>query len=77
MHTDHIKGYFKKIKGNVMQIWGRFTFDPFDVAAGKSEFLSGQIQESHGIAMETAKKDRITWGTQREQKWQLPPKPRD
>jgi uncharacterized protein YjbJ (UPF0337 family) len=62
MHTDHIKGNWKQFKGNVKQLWGEITFAPLDVAAGKSESLSGQIQASNGIAMENARRQRIVRG---------------
>ena len=59
MHPDRIKGVWKKFKGNVLQLWGKITFDQFDVTIGKGRYLIGQIQESHGIYMEDLWKQEI------------------
>lgn len=67
MHPDRIKGNWKQLKGNIMQLWGKITFDQLDVAAGKCEYLSGQIQESNGIAKENVSKRRIARGNSQQE----------
>jgi len=62
MHPDRIKGNWKQLKGNVKRLWGEITFNELGVAAGKSDCLYGQIQESNGIAMEKARLQRLARG---------------
>jgi len=66
MHPDRIKGNWKQLKGNALQLWGKITFDQLDVAQGKSEYLSGQILESNGRYMENLRKQRAVRGRNKE-----------
>ena len=75
MHPDRIKGNWKQLKGNIMQLWGRLTFDQLDVAAGKCECLSGKIQESNGIAKENISKQRIARANSRQEVGSCPSTP--
>jgi len=58
MNWDRIEGNWKQIRGNIGQKWGKLTSDRLTVAAGKSVYLSGQIQESRGISLDEARKQR-------------------
>lgn len=62
MNWDRIEGNWKKFKGTFRQRWGKITFDRFEVAAGKSVYLSGQIQESRGVHTEETRSRRIARG---------------
>ena len=62
MNRDRIEGNWKQLKGNIKQQWGKITFDRLAVAAGKSVYLSGQIQASRGIYMEEVRKQRAIRG---------------
>lgn len=60
MNWDRIEGNWKQFKGKIRQQWGKITSDQLEVAAGKSLYLSGQIQESRGIYMVEVRKQRVT-----------------
>lgn len=52
MNWDRIEGKWKQLTGHLKEQWGEFTNDPFDIIAGKREYLAGKVQESHGISRE-------------------------
>jgi uncharacterized protein YjbJ (UPF0337 family) len=54
MNWDVIEGNWAQYKGQVKAQWGKLTNDHLDVIAGKRDQLTGQIQESYGIAKDEA-----------------------
>lgn len=75
MNRDRIEGKWKQLKGKIRQRWGRITFDRLAVAAGKSVFLSGQIQESKGVYMEEVRKQRVIRGRNQQLMGNIPSTP--
>ena len=49
MNRDTIEGNWKQFKGKVKSQWGKLTGDQLDVVAGKSDQLSGKVQETYGV----------------------------
>jgi uncharacterized protein YjbJ (UPF0337 family) len=54
MNKDQVAGNWKELKGKLKQQWGKLTDDDFTVLEGKSDELSGRIQQRYGVAKEEA-----------------------
>ena len=50
MNDDKIKGQWKQLSGKLKAKWGKLTDDDLKVAEGNSEYLTGKLLESYGIA---------------------------
>lgn len=61
MNKDQIIGNWKQFKGEVRRQWGKLTDDDIDVINGNREKLTGQLQESYGIAREEAERQVRDW----------------
>lgn len=55
MNADRLEGFYRKMKGRLMQAWGRLTGDHELVLRGRAAALSGAAQASFGRAMGAAK----------------------
>jgi len=54
MNWDQIEGNWKQFKGQIKEMWGKFTDDDLDVIGGKKDKLIGKLQEKYGIAKSEA-----------------------
>ena len=54
MNDDILAGKWKQVKGNARQWWGRLTDDDINRMTGKTEELSGKLQERYGWTKERA-----------------------
>jgi uncharacterized protein YjbJ (UPF0337 family) len=57
MNQDILEGKWKQLKGKVKQQWGKLTDDQLDQISGRSEELSGLLQESYGYSVARAQKE--------------------
>ena len=46
MNTDQIQGQWRAMKGSALELWGRFTGDPWQRLAGRRERLMGEFEAS-------------------------------
>lgn len=44
------QGQWKQLRGQVKQHWGKLTADDLKISEGNAEYLSGKLQQRHGIA---------------------------
>ena len=54
MNKDIIAGKWQQLKGKAQARWGDLTDDVFDVAAGDSKYLAGNLREKYGWNQERA-----------------------
>jgi len=54
MNWDQIEGNWRQFKGQVKEMWGKFTDDDLEVIGGKGDKLIGKLQEKYGIAQNEA-----------------------
>ena len=54
MNEDILAGKWKQVKGNARHWWGKLTDDDLDRMSGKTEQLSGKLQERYGWSRERA-----------------------
>ena len=54
MNKDVFEGKWKQIRGKAKGWWGKLTDDDLDRAAGKSDVLTGMLQEKYGYTRERA-----------------------
>ena len=57
MNKDTLQGKWKEMKGRVKEQWGRLTDDDLDKIEGKSEQLTGLLQQRYGYAREKAEEE--------------------
>ena len=57
MNKDILDGKWEKMKGQAKQKWGKLTDDDLDRVKGKSQELSGRLQERYGYSKEEAEKE--------------------
>lgn len=57
MNKDILEGKWTKAKGRIRQQWGKLTDDNVDKINGKSQELSGQLQEHYGYTKEKAENE--------------------
>ena len=57
MNSDILKGKWKQLKGDMKQMWGKFTDDDVERINGNFDVLVGKIQERYGYSREQAEKE--------------------
>ncbi len=65
---DILQGKWHELKGQVKQQWGKLTDDDMAKLTGKSEELSGVLQQRYGYAKEQAEKEINNWLRDHEKK---------
>jgi uncharacterized protein YjbJ (UPF0337 family) len=56
MNADQIGCKWKRLTGSARERWGKLTDNNLETAAGKTDQLTGQIQEPHGVVSAEAEK---------------------
>ncbi|WP_020180453.1 CsbD family protein [Methylopila sp. M107] len=51
MNADRFEGFYRQLKGKLLQAWGRMTGDRDMILRGKATTFSGAAQASFGRAM--------------------------
>lgn len=59
--TDMLVGKWHEMKGYVREQWGKLTDDEVTQLSGKSEELSGVLQQRYGYDKAKAEKEINTW----------------
>jgi len=54
MNDDILAGKWKQAKGHAKQWWGKLTDDDINTMSGKTDELSGKLQERYGWSKEQA-----------------------
>lgn len=54
MNEDVFEGWWKQVKGNAREWWGRLTDDDVERIGGKKDKLLGALQERYGYTRERA-----------------------
>ncbi len=49
MNKDIFEGKWKQIRGEAKVLWGKFTHNVLEQAAGKYDVLDGVLQEKYGF----------------------------
>jgi len=57
VNQDILEGKWKQLRGKVKQQWGKLTDDQLDQISGRSEELTGLIQEHYGYSVARAQKE--------------------
>lgn len=61
MNKDIFEGKWNQVKGKARQQWAKLTDDDVESIHGKTEELTGKLQEKYGYSKEEAKKEIDTF----------------
>lgn len=50
MNRDTLEGQWTRLRGKILERWGRLTADEASVVAGRRDQLIGMLQQRYGLA---------------------------
>ena len=50
MNRDTLEGQWTRLRGKILERWGRLTADEASVVAGRRDQLIGMLQQRYGVA---------------------------
>ena len=50
MNLDTVEGQWTRLRGKILEQWGRLTADEVSIIAGRRDQLIGMLQRRYGVA---------------------------